>query len=317
MNNYYSIPAISSSSLAYIDAEKGGSWKRYANFLKEDNKEEPSYFKFGRMFHSFILEPQKFTFLTINVSDTIKEIIDQTITALGNDFEGDESNDLFNETVISTARSLNYNSRIVKNETYLNNILNVGKGLEYYNAVLANKHLIVVSKTQHETMKLMADSLSLDEYKHIKDLILTEEFSHFDSYSEQIIEFTFMGEKCKSLLDKIIVNNKEKTIINVDLKTTAAPINMYNEKFFLYDTDRQMAFYRIALSKFAEETGKKDYKLISKIAAVEKTSPYEWKLFDIKEETINNGLKSIQELITEIKVARSKMFIEDPIETEI
>ena len=101
--------------------------------------------------------------------------------------------------------------------------------------------------------------LAKDEYEAIvkaKELILANEYTypyffnthiHCELIHQVPIYFDYRGTPCKSLLDGIRVDHRERVIQPFDLKTTGKSVYAFRDSFLLWGYYRQCAFYDYAV----------------------------------------------------------------------
>lgn len=89
-----------------------------------------------------------------------------------------------------------------------------------------------------------------------KELITANEFlkCFFERCDENVeilhqlpIYFEYREEKCKGLLDGVVIDHKHKTIQPFDLKTTGKSVYDFPLSYLQFGYYRQCAFYEIAL----------------------------------------------------------------------
>lgn len=125
------------------------------------------------------------------------------------------------------------------------------------------------------------------------------------TYCEKAIYWEYEKMKCKSLLDKLIIDKQDKVVIILDVKTTAE-INSFDYNFFSRGYDDQLAFYTMACyfsEEFKtlvpeEEREQWDFKWY--IIAID-TIANGIKVFEISSETIESSIKNIKELMSRAK----------------
>jgi hypothetical protein len=116
--------------------------------------------------------------------------------------------------------------------------------------------------------KIMVDLKTLTIAEEVSARLLTDNFTAGVFKSEKaalipkvVVEFEYMGLKCKSELDGVQINHEEKTINGVDLKSTYD-----NESFdYMYVRNKyylQQAFYTIALKSWMIAEGLDDYTVL-------------------------------------------------------
>jgi len=124
-------------------------------------------------------------------------------------------------------------------------------------------------------------------------------------FNELQILWEWKGVKCKSMLDRVLIDKENKKISIVDLKTTFN-IAEFKESFKKYGYARQLAFYSLALYANIEEIADitkeelEDYELEFLIVAIDKGTA-EIRVFPIKKETANTALSEIKELLSKTK----------------
>ena len=111
--------------------------------------------------------------------------------------------------------------------------------------------------------------LSKDEYESVlkaQELILANEFlyKYFKKTSIELeimqqipIYFEYKGEKCKALLDGLLIDHKNKTIEPYDLKTTGKSVYDFPQSYLMYGYYRQCALYELAL--YSDASPVKEY----------------------------------------------------------
>jgi len=88
----------------------------------------------------------------------------------------------------------------------------------------------------------------------MKEMLLNNEFTKeylvhlpsnpmIDEHNQLVIEWTYKGIQCKSILDKVLVDHDEKRIIPMDIKTTSKGTGNFIQSFIRYGYFRQCSFY--------------------------------------------------------------------------
>ena len=109
--------------------------------------------------------------------------------------------------------------------------------------------------------------------------------------------------QCKSLLDRLMIDNVNKKIILIDLKTTS---NVYDFKHSVesFDYYRQIAYYLFAITWYMIEEcniNVDDYDFEAYIIAIQTNGSYEVRVFNMfNEEELLNRKNIITEALTEI-----------------
>jgi hypothetical protein len=127
-------------------------------------------------------------------------------------------------------------------------------------------------------------------------------FNEYPIYWDFPIESGGEKLKCKSLLDRLIIDHNNKKIIIVDLKTTSM-LSDFKETLEKFSYYRQLAFYKLAVlselqSKYEDKY--KDYEVETYIIAVSTIDPYECRVFKISFNDLKRGVEEIIQLMTKI-----------------
>jgi hypothetical protein len=81
---------------------------------------------------------------------------------------------------------------------------------------------------------------------------------HIERLLQVPIYWELEGERCKSLLDGILIDHKKKTIQPLDLKSTAKAVTEFPSSFYQFGYYRQAAFYSLALKEWIKERAEWD-----------------------------------------------------------
>lgn len=299
MSNYFSVKAISNSSLGYIDFETGGSPRKFKEYIDGTLKEEEqSYQRTGTMVHMSVLEPEKFKVADIErPSDTICTIVDELFSRIGaNDFALPGSLSDYQATLSVLVDEFAYQTNW-KPETRINKVIELGKDyFEYLKMVKTSQEIVLTSK-EHATVMACGSSLKTDP--HISRIMFPTDIPEgVEILREKEIYFEYGGYKCKAKLDEVIVNHNRKQYTIVDLKTTSKGVHVFNQYFNIYQYSRQFGFYDEALQ--AEYPG---YTLNTAVCvAVETTGYNRARLFIVPNRVVEAGKKRVQRLFSVINV---------------
>lgn len=102
-----------------------------------------------------------------------------------------------------------------------------------------------------ELTELKTIEKNIQDHKKANELIYPTD-PNIETYSEHHINWVHdTGIQCKSLIDRLLINDNTKTITLVDLKTTSK-INKFDESMIEYGYYRQIAFYKQAIKWWLE-----------------------------------------------------------------
>jgi len=295
---YYSLKGyVSSSSLKYLEEDP----TKFKQFIEgELEQEETSYLSFGRLVHLYLLERQAFL-------DQVR-VLDYTTPKSPQQKQFFEDLKLMCswkkstlDTCLIEAYRNNYATK-EKDDTVLSKAQNLADTFTAYDKYLT------LSETKHVITPKILDKLEAIQegvraHKKANELLISKPNVMDDivHLAETPIIWDFGKTKCKSLLDKVIVDRDNKTITIVDLKTTSN-LNAFKDSFNKYRYDRQLAFYRTAIlhghdRRFIEDRDDiNDYTIVCKIVAVD-TINHRVKVFNVSEETLLTATDEIKDLL--------------------
>jgi hypothetical protein len=295
---YYSEKRVSSSSIKWF--ESGPLFFRKM-LDKEIEQETKRYFEIGKKIHMRILEQDEFNKNYIYLDYTTPKSEQQR--KFCEDYISYRSKSK-NEKLLYAYKS-NYSADKLTEEKILEKAEELKGQLSKYITYLKKRSEVkdILSFTD---MRLIQD-LAEETEKHIaanKLLYLTDEdrMNGLEEYNEQVIFFEYMGVECKSMIDRFIVNHKDKTIKLIDLKTTSN-LGDFGHSFEEFKYYRQMAFYWIALYSYFKEQGinLSDYSKETYIVGLQKGDVPECRVFEITEDWLTLGHSEISEVLYELK----------------
>lgn len=167
--------------------------------------------------------------------------------------------------------------------------------------------------------KIVVDLKTLNVAENVAKVLLTDDFTRGIFKSEDkmfipkvVVEFTYLGIKCKAELDAVEVDHVACTVQGVDLKTT-----FDNESFdYMYIKNSyylQQAFYTEALKQWMKDNDLTDYDLLPFKFIVADTSANNRRplIYNLSSEDMKVGFtgftmkgnqyKGINQLVTDIK----------------
>lgn len=298
-NLYYSVEAISNSSLSNINPLQGGHPKKYKLFIsgKSEKKNTLSLDR-GKLLHKWVENSDAFDVSEIELpSDMgiiwIKEVIrleeENKITT------EKELDVVFDKLVLIAKKNTGVYVTTTKEFTILEKFKK--DFLEYYTFLKYPSDKIAITKTTKNILFNCYQSL----YTHpIANELLFKQLEDVNIFNELAIYFKIEGKNCKSLLDRVVIDNYNKKIKIIDLKTTSKAIGNYPGEFAYYRTYRQLAFYGKAIIELLKQLEYKDieeYEISYHIVAVETMGQFTTQVFDIDIEWINKGIQEYLELI--------------------
>lgn len=290
-DEYYESKRISNSSLSWFQK----SPKFFKRMLdKEIKQEDKSYFKYGKLVHKYISEPDTFDEEYLVMSYDIPTSPQQKQFCIDYAETGD---------LIESYKN-NYKSK-KKDKELIELATNLATKYENYIKSLKNDgDKVIISEEKLEFLKEIKTSVS----NHIKanELLLEKpgltELPIYWNYKDESNDVHNL--ECKSKIDKVIIDKENKSITLIDLKTTYQ-IHNFKESFDEYSYDRQLAFYWLAIASYFEtEFLGEDIDEYSKhtyIVAINSTPKYpEVRVFNIPVGYLNSGLAQIQHIMPDL-----------------
>lgn len=189
---------------------------------------------------------------------------------------------------------------------------NVTKGLEI---ALKLKSYIKFLRNQEKEIEIISWS-QLSQLKEIKQNIILHkkanellnklnQSSTFETFNEFHINWEYIrGDTkilCKSLIDRLAIDHKNKKIILMDIKTTGS-FKEFSESFKKREYARQLAYYWMAIAWYFENELKlniEEYSKESYIIAIQNIDG-QCKVFRIDKTTLSPEFNKINNIISQI-----------------
>ena len=305
-NDYYSEQRVSNSGLSWFKV----SPKYYkARLEREIEEEKASYFDYGKQVHMAILEPNRFaneyTYLEYNTPTSPQQrAFCEVFVAKKKGTVKEKSHQAYLEV---------YNTKGKSNEKIQKEADTLYKKLRDYIKYLkqSTKYRVVLNKSTWDRIQNFIQLIK--EHKLANTLLLENDYGIFDDgnllvNNELPIYWDFALDEdtilsCKSLLDRLIIDHKNKVIKLIDLKTVYK-IEKFHSHFTEFGYHRQLAFYWLAVAwMFQNDFPEYDfwgYQKQTFIVALSNGPPSECKVFSITDKLLNEGLEEILRLTREL-----------------
>jgi len=295
---YYSEKRVSSSSIKWFET----SPLFFRKMLdKEIEQETKRYFEIGKKIHMKILEPNEFDknyiYLDYDIpkSENQRKFCEDYITCRSK---------TTNEKLLFAYKG-NYTADKLTDEKIIEKATELKKQLSKYITYLKKKSDVkdVLTYTDNKLIEELSN-ISRNHIAANNLLYITDEdrMNGVEEYNEQIIFFEYQGIKCKSMLDRILIDTKNKVINLIDLKTT---INLgdFSHSFEEFNYYRQMAFYWLALYNWLKEKGinPDEYTKKTYIVGLQKGDLPECRVLEVNEIWLSRGLDEIEIALPKIK----------------
>lgn len=323
--NYYNVPAISNSGMAYINPEQGGTPARYKKFIIDKDKSDESTpsLENGKLVHLYVENPAKFIISDVErptemLASWIEEVYEMNVfklDELDGPFLSKDTEDRL-EWAAHTTRKDRYKS--VKDVDKL--MSKFKEGLPYLMHLIKQTDELCITSKQKEIVEACVDSLKSNP---VSKSLLFDPLENFGDiahnelaiYWEEVIPInkeTTVTLPCKALIDRLIIEPDAKRVTLIDLKTTSKQISKFSSTVEYYRYYRQLAWYvRATMQYLKQEYGKdkendewlNEWSVTSKIVAVETTGLHECFVFELSSSTITKGLGEAINLVSRIAFA--------------
>ena len=270
VEDYYTNPAISQSQLKLLL----GPDPSIFNTIQEPDLyfEEKKHFIIGDGVDMQLTRPieefnQKFHISNLQnkPSDTIKSIVNQVYDHVKEIYPNIETIQNYNNAILDSCNDHNYQPNW-KDST---RVAKVVEAWEYWEDLKQAEGKVVLSQEENDlisqiVMSIRTNPTTSKYFETSKDVEILDQLA---------IYFSYYGIDCKALLDRVIVDHKNKTIQPIDFKTMGDQTIYFPKSLRQRRYDIQAAFYTEALYYFKERDDKtlQDYKILPFKFIVEST----------------------------------------------
>lgn len=302
--NYYAKEDISNSDLGELKL----SPRRFIMRKQQEMQTKSGAMQLGTLIHQFTLEPENFVMADV---EPVGGKMGDYIRAY---FELEKSGTPEDKIAGIAYTAAAYKESHSKPNTVYKSFRNKPENVAFYEFLKKADGKIALNNKDKQIIE--GCLMSLQGHVVANKLLFAENDKNIESFNEKELYFEQEGVKCKSKLDRVIVNHDNKTVTLVDLKTTSnqvygecTPLNTktgillrdWHVTGFMYSClqysyHRQLAFYENALK--AEYP---DYNVESFIVAVDTKGSYDCAVFKLPAEWLETGQEEIKCLLSEYK----------------
>nr|DAE86517.1 MAG TPA: Exodeoxyribonuclease 8 [Caudoviricetes sp.] len=259
--NYYDSPRLSQSKLktllygpkAFLETEE-----------PELFFEEKKYFVIGSAVDTYLTsvidfnEKYYISHLTEKPSDVVKSILYEVYSNAKNKIAEDDTYknlEFLQQEIMDSCESHGYYKNL-KPETRINKILD---SIEYWKEIISSENKTIITQEEAEIVSNIVRKVHENQYtsRYFRD---SDE--NITILKQLPIEFEISEVECKALLDIVYINNIDKTITPIDLKTIGDSVRNFPEALRKRRYDIQQSFYVEALYQWKENNEFKDYKIL-------------------------------------------------------
>lgn len=301
---YYLIPYISNSTLTWFKVSPKYCWKR---MNREIADLETSYSFLGTQLHLSLLEPEEFektyTYLDFKTPTSKQQLSfcecfviathDQSLTSDSDEILIDAYKENYSTDKMTDAAILKAAEKIYQTNSEYIKYLEI-RG-DYREVLSKSRKELITTITQAIKSHKKANRLMfLDDQGDAKSI---KEFCEFAVYWDYPIVCEGESLKCKSLIDRLVVDHQHKKVTIVDLKTTSTLGDLegqINERNYY----RQLAFYRLAVQH--SQIIPNDYEIEAYIVSVNTQDPFECRVYRLTDTQYQKEVLEINKLMKEI-----------------
>lgn len=266
-------------------------------------KTTTTYFEKGTMIHMYILQPEEFwqNYIVLDFETPKSEQQRKFAKAFVDSAEFEH-----NLRVLSAYKEC-YSTTNKSDDKMLSEGLEMAQKLSDYIEYLSkvNTGKTIISWNDVNMLKRIKENL--DKHKKAKELLFPES-GQWEEHNEFHINWNYPKEylgvvtKCKSLIDRVIIDHTNKKIILIDLKTSFE-IHNFNDHIKDLDYTRQLAYYWLAIHwYFLNELNIEisDYEKETYIVAIRTTEDNSVKVIKFSDESVSGSLSKIDIAIRDL-----------------
>ncbi len=294
---YYKEKRISNSSLKYFE-QSPLTFKKFLD--SEIEQEEKVYFNRGKQIHMAILEPEEFEknyiYLDFETpkSEQQKKFCEDYLVYLS----------INNDEDLSLLSAYQDNYKSAKKDP-LPEAKDLKDKLSKYIKYLKKRkeYKDILSTTDWNKIQDLKEQVS--KHKKAKELLSNDVLDNRQIFNEFVIFWEDPINKlpCKSMLDRLIIDEQNKKVILIDLKTVNSFME-FKERCREFRYFRQMAFYWYAVQwYFINELNKNldEYTKETYLIALKTVDNPEVKVYSVNEIYLTEGMTEITNLLFDVQ----------------
>ena len=306
---YYSdLTRISNSNIGWF-LQKGPAYLH--KMLTDPPPEEKNpVLERGSLIHMYLLQPKEFlkTYVVWDKSRPTSAQQEKFCQALANTVEIEP-----NKAILSAYKEA-YSTAGRSEDKMLSEGLKIASTLKDYIDYLKDpERKQMISPYEYQMLKKIRNNI--EAHKLAKPLLWpVEQMKNYSGdgwedvmneckYNHEFhINWECRGVQCKSLLDGLTLDFKNKKAIIYDLKTTAK-LWHFEDSIDMYDYCRQLAYYSMAVDWYLEEECKEeplDWTYEYYIIGIDTTGSYEIRVFKVEPHMIQSRMDTIYDALDAI-----------------
>jgi hypothetical protein len=290
---YYNEKRVSSSSLKWFEQ----SPLLFRKMLdKEIEQETKRYFEIGKKIHMKLLEPKEYdkNYIYLDYetpkSENQRKFCEDFITYRSKN----------NKDKLIYAYKTNYSAEKLTDDKIIEKAEELKKQLSKYITYLKKRSEVKDILTYTDNNLITTIEQVVKDHQAANPLLFltdVDRMNGVEEFNEKVIFFNFLDVECKAMLDRIVIDHKNKVIRLIDIKTTSN-VGEFKHSLEEFKYYRQLAFYWAAVY---HEFKLHDYTKETYIVAIQKGEIPDCRVFSISKEWLNTGLDEIVALLPRIK----------------
>ena len=296
---YEDLTRISNSNIGWF-LQKGPAYLH--KMLTNPPPEEKNYvLERGTLIHMYLLQPEEFrnTYVVWDKSRPTSAQQEKFCQALASTLEIEP-----NRAILSAYKEA-YSTAGKSEDKMLSEGLKIASTLkDYIDFLKANDGRTMISPYEYQMLEKIKQNVQSHKLAwHIIDAPLrAAELCDYEAHHEFHINWECRGVQCKSLLDGLTLDFKNKKAIIYDLKTTQK-LWHFEDSIDQYDYLRQLCYYKKAVlwylkNECGEDPLTWDFEFY--IIGIDTTGSYEIRTFYVDEYAVNSRLAIIHDTLDEI-----------------
>lgn len=254
----------------------------------------------GTMIHEYLLQPEEFhkDYVVWDKSRPSSAQQEKFCQELAQSVEIEP-----NKAVISAYRA-SYKGLPKSDDLVLPKALKMAEEYsDYIEYLKINDNREIISP--YDAKMLMEVAENIQKHKLASKLLKNKYIGQEDELHHEFhINWSMCGVKCKSLLDSVHFDFKNKVCTLMDLKTTVN-IGCFEESMNHYDYLRQLCFYQYALRWYIvnvlKEEPNNDWTFKYYIIGIDTTGSNEIRVFELTEHQVDSRLNTIMDVLEQIR----------------
>lgn len=262
----------------------------YAYYVLQQREEKlDSYLVEGKLLHCLVLQPEVFkNEFVISPSKVptpnTKKLLDWLYIN-----STERVNDLnhYQQEILNYLVNSNLHQNLKTDEQRIAKIIDEDS-INYWEYRCNSDGKLVIDQETFDRISAAAEHCKLNkEFNDIFSMKDDVEFDEYKVYNEKELRYELRDKKygLKGILDRFVVNHKDRTVHVYDLKTTSKTNKDFPETIEFYGYWMQAAIYALLASKFVQDNQEEPYQVKFSFVVYDKLNQV--CIFDVSDQTLN------------------------------